>query len=228
MPEVRPGTIIRLTRTRTLPDMTTSTLLRIDASARRDGSSSRALVTRLVDGLVEAGTAGDVLRRDLADGVELLDEAWIGANVTPDAERTAGHLERLSGSDALVAELVRADTVVIGMPIYNFGPPAALKAWIDLIARARRTFRYSESGPVGLLENKRAYVVVTSGGTAVDSAIDFATPYLRHALGFVGIDDVTVIAADRQMANPDAVAAARSRIDALVAEARAGLAGRAA
>ena len=208
--------------------MPAPTLLRVDASARRDGSSSRALVTRLVEGLTDAGAAGRVLRRDLADGVELLDQAWIGANFTPDADRTPEHLERLAGSDALVAELMQADTVVIGMPIYNFGPPAALKAWVDLVARARRTFRYSESGPVGLLENKKAYVVVTSGGTAADSPIDFATPYLRHALGFVGIDDVTVIAADRQMANGDAVSKAEERIDALVADARTALAGRAA
>ena len=208
--------------------MPAPTLLRVDASARRDGSSSRALVTRLVDGLTGAGAAGRVLHRDLADGVELLDEAWIGANFMPDADRTPEHLERLGGSDALVAELMEADTVVIGMPIYNFGPPAALKAWVDLVARARRTFRYSESGPVGLLENKKAYVVVTSGGTAVDSPIDFATPYLRHALGFVGMDDVTVIAADRQMADGDAVSKAEKRIDALVADARTALAGRAA
>ena len=208
--------------------MPSPTLLRVDASARRDGSSSRALVTRLADGLVDAGAAERVVHRDLADGVELIDQAWIGANFTPDAERTPEHLERLSVSDALVAELMEADIVVIGMPIYNFGPPAALKAWIDLVARARKTFRYSESGPVGLLENKKAYVVVTSGGTAVDSTIDFATPYLRHALGFVGIDDVTVIGADRQMANADAVSAAEARIDALASDARATRAGRAA
>ena len=103
-----------------------------------------------------------------------------------------------------MAELKAADVVVIGMPVYNFGIPAALKAWVDLIARARVTFRYAESGPEGLLTGKRAIVVAASGGTPVDSEIDFATPYLRHALGFVGITDVEVVAADRLMLDPEA------------------------
>ena len=195
-----------------------ATLLKVDASGRREGSLSRALGARLADGLVAAGAVDRVVGRDLLDGVELVDPAWIGANFTPAAERDDAARARLAGSDALVDELVEADVVVIGCPIYNFGPPAALKAWIDQIARARRTFVYTESGPKGLLEGKRAYVIVTSGGTAVDSPIDFATPYLRHALGFVGIDDVTVIAADRTGARGEAAAdEAGSRIDEIVA-----------
>ena len=91
------------------------------------------------------------------------------------------------------------------------------KAWVDMIARARLTFRYTESGPVGLLEGKKAYVVIASGGVPVDSPVDFATPYLRHALGFVGITDVDIIAADRiNIRGDEALDEARVRIADLI------------
>ncbi len=94
--------------------------------------------------------------------------------------------------------------IVIGAPIYNFGVPATLKAWIDQIARARLTFRYTENGPQGLLTGKKAYILAATGGTEVGSAIDFATPWLKFVLGFIGITDVEVIAADRGMSRGDA------------------------
>jgi FMN-dependent NADH-azoreductase len=147
-------------------------------------------------------------RRDLSNGVSVVDEPWINANFTPDEERT---------SDALVAELQSADVIVIGSPIYNFSIPAALKAWIDKIARARLTFRYTENGPEGLLKDKKAYLVIASGGVPVDSPVDFATPYLRHALGFIGITDIEVIAADQLNGHADkSIDAARIRIADLV------------
>jgi len=170
-------------------------VLHIDASMRREGSATRRLSAAVVDHLRPARIA----RRDLADGIDLIDAAWIGANFTDPAERTDAQRAALATSDALVAELKAADILVIGLPIYNFGVPAAFKAWIDQIARARETFRYTDAGPVGLLTGKRAILVVASGGTEVGSALDFATPYVRHALGFVGIDHVTIIAADRLM-----------------------------
>ena len=189
-------------------------VLRIDASMRRDGSVTRELADRVIERLDPAG----VTRRDLADGVPLVDETWIGANFTDPAERTEAQRAGLAPSDAMIAELQAADTVVIGLPVYNFGVPAAFKAWIDQIARARVTFRYTEDGPVGLLEGKRAIVVVASGGTPVDSAIDFATPYVRHVLGFVGISDLTVIPAAELMADPQAARAKAERgIEALAA-----------
>ena len=126
-----------------------------------------------------------------------VDDAWIAANGRAENDRSDRDRAALAESDRLVEELVAADVVVIGAPIYNFGVPAVLKAWIDMIARARVTFRYTENGPKGLLEGKKAYVIVASAGVPVDSPVDFATPYLRHALGFVGITDVEVIAADR-------------------------------
>ncbi|MEM7499017.1 MAG: NAD(P)H-dependent oxidoreductase, partial [Pseudomonadota bacterium] len=155
---------------------------------------------------------------DLAEGLPLIDETWIGANVTDPAERSAAQEEALTLSETLIGEIEAADTLVIGVPIYNFGVPAAFKAWIDLIARARRTFRYTENGPVGLLEGKRAILVVASGGTEVDGGIDFATPWLRHVLGFIGIHDVEVIKADRQMLRgEDARLEAEAAIERLAA-----------
>ena len=175
---------------------TQTNILRIDASGRVDGSTSRQLTDQLI-GRLTASQDATVTTRDLLDGVPFVDPSWIDANFTAPEERTNAQKEALAVSDGFVEELEAADTVVIGMPIYNFGPPAALKAWVDMIARARRTFRYTENGPEGLLTGKRAYVIVSSGGTEVGSTIDFASGYIRHALSFVGITDVTVIDAGR-------------------------------
>ena len=192
----------------------THTHLRIDASARRDGSTSRTLTDQVIDHLAPVET----LTRDLADGLPLIDETWIGANFTPADQRSPEQAEKLALSDALIAEITAADTLVIGVPIYNFGVPAALKAWIDQVARAGVTFRYTDTGPQGLLTGKRAIVVVASGGTEVGSAIDFASGYMRHVLGFIGITDVTFVTADRMMADADAaLAKANAQVEALAA-----------
>lgn len=190
-----------------------TSVLRIDASGRRAGSQSRALTDKLIAHLQATG-ASEVVTRDLAGGVELIDENWINANFTPEQDRTAAQKLSLSRSDQLVDELFQSDVIVIGVPIYNFAVPAALKAWVDQVARARKTFRYTESGPIGLLEGKKAYVVVTSGGVEVGSALDFATDYLKHVLGFMGINDVTVFAADQLAVHGDQqFASAASRIE---------------
>ncbi|RED14203.1 FMN-dependent NADH-azoreductase [Pontivivens insulae] len=184
----------------------------IQASARRDGSVTRDLSTDLAEKL-----GGEITVRDLAEALPQIDESWVGANFTPAEERSEVQKAILAQSDALVAELQAADTLVIGLPVYNFGMPAALKAWIDLVARARVTFEYTPEGPRGLLTGKKAYIVVASGGTEALSAIDFATPHLRHVLGFLGIADVEIITADRQMVVGEAaVAAAKDQIDGLV------------
>ena len=188
-------------------------ILRIDASGRRDGSSTRALTDDIVAALSQRYAGSQLKVRDLADSIPHVDEEWIGANFTPAGERSEKQREVLAQSDALVEELKAADALVIGVPIYNFGVPAALKAWIDMICRARKTFRYTENGPVGLLEGKKAFLVISSGGVAIDSPVDFATPYMRQALGFVGITDVECIAADRQNARgEEALSEARARI----------------
>ena len=161
----------------------------------------------------------NIHRLDLAqDAPGFVDEQWLGANFTDPAQRTAEQRALLGPSDRLVAQLEAADVVVIGAPIYNFGIPAALKAWVDMVARARVTFRYTEQGPVGLLEGKRAILVMASGGTPVGSGIDFASGYLRHVLGFIGIHEVDVIAADRAMVSgaEAALASALAQLDALL------------
>lgn len=185
-------------RTPSSPD--TLNILRIDASARREGSVTRRLADALVHELDRRVDGLNVVRRDLADGMPLLDAHWVAANFTDPAERGEEHRLALAHSDALVAEVQAADVLVIATPLYNFGVPASLKAWIDQIARAQLTFRYTEHGPVGLLKGKKAYLLVATGGTAVGGEGDFATPWLRFVLGFMGITDVEVIAADRGMA----------------------------
>jgi FMN-dependent NADH-azoreductase len=175
-------------------------VLRVDSSARRDGSVSRRVADTLIEQLEMREGSVDVTVRDLGvTAPAFVDAAWVEANFTPAEQRSETKRTALAESDALVAELKAADVLVIGVPIYNFGIPAALKAWVDMVARARLTFRYTENGPMGLLRGKRAYLMVASGGTAVCSEIDFATGYLRHVLGFLGIDDVEIVAADRVM-----------------------------
>lgn len=190
------------------------TILQIDSSARLTGSVTRALTAKLAQGI-----GGDIVRRDLAaEPLPQLDEAWVAANFTPAADRSTAQAEVLARSDALVAELQAADTIIIGLPIYNFSVPAALKAWIDLIARVGLTFKYTPDGPVGLLDGKRAIIAVASGGTKAGSEIDFATPYLEHALGFIGIHDVTVIAADQLgQGAEEKLATANAQIETLAA-----------
>jgi len=172
-------------------------VLEVSASARIEGSASRQLSKDLIAALDDRHDGVQVVHRDLVDGLPFVDEDWIEANFTPGETRTEIHRKTLAFSDSLVAELRNADILVIGVPVYNFSIPASLKAWIDMIARARETFRYTENGPEGLLEGKKAYLVVATGGVPVDSAMDFATPYLRHVLAFIGITDVEVIAADK-------------------------------
>lgn len=189
-------------------------LLRIDASARREGSVTRRLGDALVSGLQQRFPGLDVRHRDLGtEPVPFIDAAWVEANLTPSESRNAPQQDALALSDTLVQELRDADALAIGVPIYNFGIPAVLKAWIDLVARARLTFRYTDQGPEGLLTGKRAWLLVASGGVGAGSEVDFATRYLQHALNFLGIRDIEVIAADRiNVAGEAAVERAVARI----------------
>lgn len=192
----------------------TRTVLHIDSSARTEGSVTRDLSAQIVKRL---GTT-QVIRRDLAAPLPLLDGAWVGANFTPADQRSAEQKQLLALSDSLIEELKQADTIVIGTPIYNFSVPSTLKAWIDLVARVGVTFRYEETGPIGLLEGKRAIIAVASGGTQAGSDIDFATTYLRHVLGFIGITEVEIVAADALSIDAEgALAKAQSQIEALAA-----------
>jgi FMN-dependent NADH-azoreductase len=170
----------------------TQKILRIDASMRKKGSYSRALANRLIAQL-KSQTSSNVKERDLADGIPFINEAWIEANFTDIAERTAEQRSVLAFSDALISELKNSDTVVIGLPIYNFNVPAAFKAWIDQVARANVTFRHANNGPEGLLEDKKTYVIISSGGTKLGSDLDYVSDYIHHVLGFIGIKNVTMI-----------------------------------
>jgi FMN-dependent NADH-azoreductase len=197
-------------------------VLHLDASSRYQGSVSRTLSGKFVETLHSEMQEPVVRHRDVAAGLPFVDADWIGANFTPAEQRSEQQQQRLAQSDALVAELAAADVIVIGTPVYNFSIPASLKAWVDLVARAGLTFRYTENGPVGLLKGKKAYVIIATGGTPVGSDIDFASGYLRHLLGFIGIDDVTIIGADRLMQQADtALAGAEQQIVQAVAALRA-------
>jgi len=193
-------------------------VLRVDASARIEGSITRKLADRMIDGMQKRIPGLSVTRRDVAQGLPFVDDAWVNANLTDPDVRDESQRQTLAGSDALVAEVMAADVWVIATPIYNFGVPASLKAWIDQIARARLTFRYTEEGPKGLLAGKKVYILTATGGTEVGSAIDFATPWLRFVLGFLGVTDVEVIAADRGMMRGEAAHhAAVERIEQVLA-----------
>jgi FMN-dependent NADH-azoreductase len=197
--------------------MMTTTILHIDASARSAGSVTRGLSARILDQLKTRHGDIKIIRRDLAEGVPFVDEAFTAAiNKSPE-DRSAAEAASLATSDALVADLQAADIVVIGTPIYNFGVPAVFKAWFDQVARAGITFRYTENGPVGLLEGKKAYVAMASGGTRLGSEIDFASTWLRHALGFIGIHDVELIGAGRVLADDEAVARAEEAVARIAA-----------
>ncbi len=171
---------------------TVNTILRLDASMRKNGSYSRDLSDRLIDQLTSKSKI-NLIKRDLSDGIPFIDENWINANFTALDERTDEQNEYLKTSDMLVEELNQADQIVIGLPVYNFGVPAAFKAWIDQVVRSKLTFKYSDTGPVGLLRDKPTYIVIASGGTQLGSELDFISDYLHHVLGFIGIKDITVI-----------------------------------
>lgn len=172
----------------------TNTILHLDASPRLSDSVTRDLTSKIVSRWPKA----QVIRRDLAKNpVPQLTDSWIAANFTPADQRSPEQAAELALSDELINEVTQADTLVIGLPVYNFAPPAALKAWIDHVARAGVTFRYTENGPEGLIHGKRVILAMASGGTGAGSEIDFASTYMRHILGFVGMTDVTLVAADQ-------------------------------
>jgi FMN-dependent NADH-azoreductase len=190
----------------------THTVLNIQASARHDGSVTR----QLSDKVLALVGADAIITRDLSEGLPLLHAAWIDANFTPSDDRSDAHRETLSLSDSLIDEINRADTLVIGSPVYNFSVPAVLKAWIDQICRVGVTFKYTPDGPVGLLAGKRAIIVIASGGTSVGSDMDYASGYLKNIMGFVGITDVSIIAADALGNDAEAkIAAVQNEIENL-------------
>ncbi|MEL6541405.1 MAG: NAD(P)H-dependent oxidoreductase [Pseudomonadota bacterium] len=173
-----------------------SNILYVKASIRGDESVSNQIGNALIANFTD-GTNTSVTTRDLSkNDIPFIDAARFEANLTPAADRTPEQAELASISDSLIEELKAADTIVFASPVYNFGVPAVVKAWADLVARAGTTFKYTENGPVGLLEGKKAYIAAASGGTPIGSDMDFMSSWLTFFLGFLGISDIEVIAAD--------------------------------
>ena len=182
-----------------------ATLLIVNSSPRSN-SVSRRLTRHLAGEWKQNNPGGRVIERDLvAEPLPFVSEAWIQAAYTPADQRTEEQQRVLALSDALIGELMAADLIVLGAPMHNFSIPAALKVWIDLIVRAGKTFRYGDSGPVGLVPSgKKVLAIVSRGGSYGEgSPADFQVPYLRHILGFIGLKDVTVVDADRQSLGGD-------------------------
>ena len=158
---------------------------------------------------------------DIAAIAARLDEAALGALFTPAEQRTPEQAARVALDDALIAQVQSADAIVLGVPMYNFGVPVQLKTWIDAIARAGVTFRYTENGPEGLLKGKKVYVALARGGIYRDTPADSQVPYLKGVLGFLGMTDVEFIYAEGLAMGPEsadkAFAAAEAAIGAVVA-----------
>ena len=171
-------------------------IYQIDSSARKKGSTSRALAKKVLEKIKKPGD--EVIYRDLDDEMLFVSGLTESGMKIDEKDQTEEHKKMFNLSDKLVKELKDSDVIIISAPIYNYGPPATLKAWSDLAARVGETFRFKPDGRrEGLLKNKRAYLVITSGGTKLNSKEDFLTPWLKYILNFFGIDKVDVISADQ-------------------------------
>ncbi len=178
-------------------------ILQINASARQGANSTR-LADSIVARLRSAHPAAGLVVRDLARNPHpVLDEAALGALFTPADQRTPEQAARVALDDALIAEVQAADAIVLGVPMYNFGVPVQFKSWVDAIARAGVTFRYTEKGPEGLLKGKTVYIGLARGGRYRDTPADSQVPYLKTVLGFLGLTDVRFIYAEGLNMGPD-------------------------
>ncbi len=181
-------------------------ILQINASARRQGGHSTGVADSIVVRLRAQDPGAGLLVRDLAsDPLPPQDEEALAALTTAAAERSPEQAARVAIDDALIAEVQAADVVVLGVPMYNFGVPVQLKNWIDAIARAGVTFRYTEKGPQGLLTGKKVYLALTRGGRHRGAETDTQVPYLKTVLGFLGMTDLHFIYAEGLNMGPDGV-----------------------
>ena len=171
-------------------------IYQIDSSARKDGSTSRALAKKLLDRIKKP--EDEIIYRDLNDEMVFVSGLTESGMKIEEKDQNEHHKKMFELSDQLVRELKESDIIIISTPIYNYGPPATLKAWSDLAARVGETFRFREDGRrEGLLSNKQVYLVITSGGTKINSKEDFLTPWLVYMLNFFGIKKIDIIAADQ-------------------------------
>jgi FMN-dependent NADH-azoreductase len=191
------------------------TVLRIDSSARLENSNSRIITDYLVQQLGQPVIERDLVKNPLPP---MSPQDLVGVHGSHNDDRASLH-QHLAMSDELIAELQQADTLVLGVAMYNFGVPFYLKQWIDYVCRAGVSFRYTEHGPQGLTGVENAYIVTASGGTPIGSDMDFASRYLEHICRFLGVENVVHIDASGSKGSPEVViAAARRQIDAVLAQ----------
>ena len=191
-------------------------ILYITISVRGDASESTRVTQQIVERLLAANPDATVVRRDFgAQPHPLLDGATLGALFTPVDQRTEEQAKRAALDDALIAEAQAADVIVLGAPMYNFAMPVQLKSWFDAVARAGVTFRYTETGPEGLLKNKKVYVAAARGGV-YEEAADPQVPQMRALLNFLGLSDHTFIYSSGMAMGPDAVAKGQAAANAAV------------
>ena len=175
-------------------------IYQIDSSARKDGSTSRALAKKVLQKIKKP--EDEVIYRDLNEEMVFVTGLTESGMNIEEKDQNENHKKMFKLSDQLVKELKESDVIIISAPIYNYGPPATLKAWSDLAARVGETFRFKPNGRrEGLLKNKRAYLVITSGGTKLNSNEDFLTPWLKYILNFFGIEKIDIICADQMALN---------------------------
>ena len=194
-------------------------ILQLNTSVRAAASNSTRVANAITARLQAKNPAAVVTVRDLSSNpAPLLDEAAVGALFTPDDQRTPEQAARVALGEALIAQVQATDVIVIGVPMYNFGIPAQLKSWIDSVARAGVTFRYTENGPEGLVKGKKVYVALARGGLYRDTPADTQVPYLKTVLGFLGMTDVEFIYAEGLAMGAEAAEKAFADADARIAE----------
>jgi FMN-dependent NADH-azoreductase len=191
-------------------------LLLVTSSLFGDASQTRQIAHEYVDNWLRNNPGSRVIQRDLtADTMPHLTQATLGSVMTPADKRTPEQVQLAAFADSLIEEVEAADTIVLAAPMYNFAIPTTLKAWIDHIARAGRTFRYTATGPEGLLKGKKVVIVTGRGGVYTGDSpakgLDFQEPYLRAVLGFVGITDVSFVHVEGLNLSKEAAESGRAR-----------------
>ena len=191
-------------------------IYQIDSSARKEGSTSRALAKKLLDKI--KSPKDEIIYRDLNNEMVFVSGLTESGMNIEKKDQTDHHRKMFELSDQLVKELKESDIIIISAPIYNYGPPATLKAWSDLAARVGETFKFKPNGRRdGLLKNKKAYLIITSGGTKLNSKEDFLTPWLKFILNFFGIDKIETINADQMALNYEkSIKDAEKQIDNII------------
>jgi FMN-dependent NADH-azoreductase len=172
-------------------------ILMIESSPRKEASFSRKLTQAIGDKLKEKYPGASINIRDLASHPSPhLEESHLAAYFAPPEKQSAADLLAIQHSQELITEILEADVIIIGTPVYNFSIPSVLKAWFDHLARAGKTFKYTANGPEGLVKGKKIYLAIASGAIFSEGEMksyDFVEPYLRVVLGFLGMTDVTTI-----------------------------------